>query len=367
VRTHAASIPLRRAPPPGAAAGAPRSLSAVVLGLQRAAGNRATRALLRDTAAHPAKLDKPRADLPALGTGGLDQAAWSKKVAAAREALAGGDRDTAVKLYTELYRDLAASAGADKLRDVGKDMRVNLAKADDTGYAPGLNLILGGGAAKGGTTGFVDAAGKFGVPFDAKGKRPGIAIRLFASSFTDDKLTALGTLRHEMLHVHHREQALAALDGSKPQSAVDKAIVKEIQSNLKASTELLAYVEGFMTVFHRIDPAPDPKHPVFVELLGMLETTTVDPWRYADKDVRDEALGRLREYYCDTLDDAHRAAFDAFVAAQAAQVDKDAEALKSGRKDGSVATAKNHQARMFEHFVRGLQEVVAKCPTGRRR
>jgi hypothetical protein len=43
-----------------------------------------------------------------------------------------------------------------------------------------------------------------------------------------------------MLHAHHREQALAALDGAKPQSAVDKAIVKEIQSNLKASTELLA-------------------------------------------------------------------------------------------------------------------------------
>jgi hypothetical protein len=122
-----------------------------------------------------------------------------------------------------------------------------------------------------------------------------------------------------------------------------------------------------MTVFHRIDPAPDPKHPVFVELLGVLETTKVDPWRYADKDVRDEALGRLREYYCDTLDDAHRAAFDAFVAAESAQVDKDAEALKSGRKDGSVATAKNHQGLMFEHFVHGLQEVVAKCPTGRRR
>jgi hypothetical protein len=339
---------------------------ALLLRLQRTAGNRATRALLRDTAAHPVALDKPRADLPALGTAGLDDAAWSAKVKAARKALADDDRPAAIRLYTELYKDLAGTAGADKLRDVGKDLPVNIAKAKDEGFAPGLNLVLGAGGATGGTTAFIDDAGKFGVPLDPK-QRPHIAIRLYASTFTEDRLTALGTLRHEMLHAHHHEQALDALAGKRPKSAVDKALVDEVKAGGASNSELLAYVEGFMTVFHKLDPPPGPKAPIFVELLGMLETTKVTPWRSAKGEVRDEALGRLREYYCDTLDAKHQAAFDAWVAAQAAQVDTDREALASGRKDGSVATAKSHRDLMFEHFVRGLREVTGKCKAGRRR
>jgi hypothetical protein len=171
----------------------------------------------------------------------------------------------------------------------------------------------------------------------------------------------LGVLRHEMLHARHHEQALdaQAKKGHKP-SAVDKVLIDEIAAGGSANTEVLAYVEGFMTEFHLLDPAPkDPRHPVYVELLGVLETRRLWPWKSAQPAVRDEALGRLREYYLHTLDASHQAAFADWVAAQVAQADKDAAALKAGTDRGAIATANGHRDNMFEHFVRGLHEVVA--------
>jgi hypothetical protein len=345
----------------------------MALRLQRSIGNRRTCAILRDVkAAHPTPMSARRGEFPqiknAYPAAGLDQKAWTQTLAAAKAARDGGDDKGAIDLYTKLYQDLAATAGASGLKDVAAGLPVNVAKAKDKGYAPGLNLILAKGGGKGGTTGFVDDTGLFGVPLDkaAKATRPHIAIRLFSDSFNDDKALSLGVLRHEMLHAHHHEQALAALDAGKPRagsaapSAVDTILVDEVGQRGRANTELLAYVEGFMTSFHLIDPAPKPTHAVFLELLGALDTGTVEPWSNAKPAVRDEALGRLREYYCDTLDAAHRAAFDAWVALQAAQVTKDAAALKAHTDDGAVATAKNHVALMFEHYVLGLQE-VATC------
>jgi hypothetical protein len=73
--------------------------------------------------------------------------------------------------------------------------------------------------------------------------------------------------------------------------------------------------------------------------------------------VRDEALGRLHEYYCNTMDAAHRAAFDAWVASLEAQVAKNAEAIKSGA-GGAAITAKRNAERMFDHFTAGMKEVA---------
>jgi hypothetical protein len=321
------------------------------------------RALLRDVkAAHPTPMDKRRGEFPqitqAFPAGGMDDKTWRDTVAAAKAALAAGRNDDAIALYTKLYQDLATAAGADALRDVGKGLAVNVAKSDDTGYAPGLNLVLGSGGSRGGTTGFVDAGGQFGVTLPAKGAKPHIAIRLWTSSLGADRTLALGVLRHEMLHAHHHEQALDALAKKAPKpSAVDKVLIDEITGGAgSANTEVLAYVEGFMTTFHLLDPPPkDPRHPVYVELLGVLETTRIWPWKSAKPAIRDEALGRLREYYLHTLDSAHQTAFADWVKAQAAQVDKDAAATDAGAK----ATAKGHRDNMFEHFVRGLQEVIA--------
>ena len=207
--------------------------------------------------------------------------------------------------------------GRSTLRDVDNGSPVNIAKSKDEGYAPGLNLVLGGGASKEGSTAFVDAAGKFGVGFDAavKAGTPRIAIRLYSSTFKDDKADTLRVLRHEMLHARHHEQAIDSLKGGKaaPKTEVDKALVSEIKQDGSANTELLAYVEGFMTVFHLMDPPPGPKDPLFIDLLGALDTGKVYTWLNANENVRDEALGRLHEYYCNTLDAPHRAAFDAWV------------------------------------------------------
>jgi hypothetical protein len=288
----------------------------------------------------------------------MDDKTWHDTVGDAKAALAAGRNDEAVALYTKLYQDLAAAAGAGALRDVGKSASINVAKSKDTGFAPGLNLVLGSGGATGGTTAFIDDSGNFGVSLPpGKGAKPHIAIRLWSSSFDGDRTIALGVLRHEMLHAHHHEQALDALakKGHKP-SGVDKVLVDEITAGGSVNTEVLAYVEGFMTMFHLLDPPPkDPRHPVYVELLGVVETRRLWPWKSASPTIRDEALGRLREYYLHTLDASHQAAFADWVNAQVAQVDKDAAATDAGAK----STAKAHQDNMFAHFVRGLQEVIA--------
>jgi hypothetical protein len=293
----------------------------------------------------------------AYTSGGLDQQAWKTAVDDAKTALDAGKVDEAIALYTKLYQDLARTAGAAGLKDVGGALAVNVAQADNKGYAPGLNLVLAKGGGKGGTTAFVDDTGKFAVRLDAKATPPRVAIRLFSDSFAADKARSLGLLRHEMLHAYHHEQALAA----RAPSAVDKILVSEIKGAGRSNSELLAYVEGFMTTFHLL-PAPQPNDAVFLELLGALDTGSVEPWNNADADVRDEGLGRLREYYCNTLDTAHRDAFDAWVATQVAQVAKDADALKANQDKPAIAKARRHVELMFEHFVLGLKEVGGgKC------
>jgi hypothetical protein len=358
---HAALMPVR--PARKAATSALRPDVATTLQLQRTIGNRRTTALLRaPRAAHPTAMKTRRGEFPQLTSayhaGGLSRKEWSDTLKAAKAALAANDTSEAGRLYTILYRDVAATARAVTLRDVDNGSPVNIAKSKDEGYAPGLNLVLGGGASKEGSTAFVDPSGKFGVGFDAavKAGTPRIAIRLYSSTFKDDKADTLRVLRHEMLHARHHEQAIDSLKGGKaaPKTEVDKALVSEIKQDGSANTELLAYVEGFMTVFHLMDPPPGPKDPLFIDLLGALDTGKIYTWFNANENVRDEALGRLHEYYCHTLDATHRGAFDAWVTSLEATVAKDAAATGGAE----AANAKRNAGRMFAHFVAGMREVT---------
>jgi hypothetical protein len=364
VRSTVLPLPLSRSTAPDRARSAQRPDVATVLGLQRSIGNRRTCALLRKVrAARPTPMTKRRGEFPQITKahhpGGLSQKEWSDTLKAAKAALDSRDFEQAGKLYKTLYFDLAATAGAVNLRDVASGLPINIAGANDVGFQPGLNLVLGGGASKAGSTGFVDAAGNFGVEFDkaVKAGTPRIAIRLFSGTFKEDKADTLRVLRHEMLHARHREQAIDSLKGGKslPQTDVDKALVSETKHGGSANTELLAYVEGFMTAFHLTPPPLPPQHALFIDLLGALETTKVDPWRSANEAVRDEALGRLHEYYCNTLDADHRAAFDAWVASLEAQVAKDARATPGS---GAAMSAKRNAERMLEHFTAGMREVT---------
>ncbi len=306
-----------------------------MLRLQRTVGNRRTCMLLRNArAAKPTPMTQRRGEFPQImqahHPGGLNQKEWSDTLKAAKAALDSRDHAAAGKLYSTLYFDLAATAGAVKLRDVANGAPINIAKGNDIGFAPGLNLVLGSGASKAASTGFVDASGNFGVEFDAavKAGTPRIAIRMYSGTFKEDKADTLRVLRHEMLHARHREQAIDSLKGGKsaPQNDVDKAVVRDIKLGGSANTELLAYVEGFMTAFHLTPPAP--QHALFIDLARPLGRPS-RPWRSARERARRGARAPAR-VLLQHDGRGHRAAFDAWVASLEAQVAKDAKAIRDG-------------------------------------
>jgi hypothetical protein len=357
---------------------------AAVLALQRSLGNRGTRALLRS----------PRGNAPefaplsgAFTKGGLDAKSWQEKIVAARQALGQQALDDATRLYIELYQDLARTAGSEVVADVSDKYPINVANANDTGYKPGLNLVLGSGGSRGGTTAFVDSSGKFGVRLSvaAGAAAPRVAIRLYGASFGEDKAMSLNVLRHEMTHAKHLELGLESVgkwlkaggEGSadklaewlkrnrKGLSDADLALAEETARGGSANTEVLAYVEGFMTAFHLIDPPPPVDHPIFLELLGVLETTKVLPWRSADTSVRDTAVQRLEKYYCEMLDADHRRAFDAWVQAQAKRARDDEAALKASIDRGAVASARARAQDLFGEFIKRLEAIPGKCSTSK--
>jgi hypothetical protein len=339
-----------------------------VLRLQRAIGNRATTALLR-APSKPGEFTLVD-DLYPAGT--MDAATWKRTVASAKQALAEGRFDDARDLYTSLYQDVARTAAADTAGIVA-DLSINLAKVDDTGYKPGLNLILGSGGSKGGSTGFVDKSGHFNVRLDlsAGAEVPGVAIRLYSSAFVADKARSLGVLRHEMAHAHHHQALLelvakwrstlktAASDKPKARapapadafeswlkanakklklSPADVALALETERHqVTHKTEVLAYVEEFMTAYGLIQPVPTTNDPIFAQLLGALESGR---WAGAEDDVRKAAEARLDAYYCNVLKPDQRKVFDDWVAEQAA---------KTGTES------------MRDSFVAMLKSVGAKC------
>jgi hypothetical protein len=339
-----------------------------VLRLQRAIGNRATAALLRA----PSKPGEFALVDDLYPSGTMDAATWKTTVASAKDALDGRRTDEARDLYTSLYQDLAKTAAADAT-GITADLSVNLAKVDDTGYKPGLNLILGSGGSKGGSTGFVDSSGHFNVRLDLSSGAdvPAIAIRLYSSAFAEDKARSLGVLRHEMAHAHHHQALLelvakwrstlkpAASDKPKAHasspgdafeswlkanakklklSPADLALALETERHQATyKTEVLAYVEEFMTAFGLIQPVPTTRDPIFAQLLGALESGR---WAGAEDDVRKAAEARLDAYYCNVMKPDQRKVFDDWVAEQAA-------------KGGSES--------MRDSFIAMLKSVGAKC------
>jgi hypothetical protein len=88
-------------------------------------------------------------------------------------------------------------------------------------------------------------------------------------------------------------------------SALDVALLGKGAKNAVANTEVLAYVEGFTTDFHRRQATKDDAGPAFFELLGVVETRKIYTWKQADEAVRVEALARLRQYHA-TLNVNHQ-------------------------------------------------------------
>ncbi len=111
-------------------------------------------------------------------------------------------------MYLRLLADAATVAGVTVLPGFDpKQIHVyrGTAKA-------GLNLSLDRGDEPG-HVGWVDAAGKFGVPLDFSKSVPAVQAGLMISpnAFNDEKAMSMRTIRHEMVHVRHRQITLDAV------------------------------------------------------------------------------------------------------------------------------------------------------------
>ena len=144
-----------------------------VLDLQRTAGNRAVAGLFRSPVVQPQRDHPPIKNLVPGGT--LDAAAWATVHGKAKAALAKGDASTAESMYLRLLADAATVAGVTVLTGFDpKQIHVykGVAKA-------GLNLSLDRGDEPG-HVGWVDAAGKFGVPLDFSKSVPAVQFGLMS-------------------------------------------------------------------------------------------------------------------------------------------------------------------------------------------
>ena len=113
-------------------------------------------------------------------------------------------------------------------------------------------------------------------------------------AFADDKAMSMRTIRHEMLHVRHRQITLAAAtkwdaDGRKKPfgtwvakhakrlklSAADVILVQQGAQGGQVNTEVLSYVEGFMTELHLSPPTKAGTLMAFFELLGAASNVEV--------------------------------------------------------------------------------------------
>jgi hypothetical protein len=332
-----------------------------LLQLQRQAGNRAVVALLEregrtartaraGTVQRKVGSHRENPDITTLQPAGtLDEAGWTAAFRAARA-------QPSVAAYEPLFRDIALTAGMDGLG--AGFVPSTLPLSDGKTARPGLNITLDR-SGEPGRTGWVDANGTFGVP-TPRGSAPldvATAIILTPQALDADKGLALRTARHEMVHARHKAKVLAALRTWRnlpargrpafsswlqqqatrrkdPMSALDVALVDKGAQDASASTEVLAYVEGFSTDFHRRTPTMGQAGPAFAELLGAVETNKLYTWAQADPAVRTEALTRLREYRA-TLDADHQRLWKEWLDAELPKAQKD----RTGRKEFLTALA----------------------------
>ena len=250
-----------------------------------------------------------------------------------------------------LYEEIAKLAKAkDKLRDVkangGKINSTRRAKEGEKDVKPGLNLVgqLENDQA-GGETGFVDANGVYTgprLPVTLDAGLPTVAVMVGGKAFDRGKDYAFSVLRHELEHARHfemmidklaewrrdaakggtkltAEQARAGFDRwvtkSKSIDKVQQALLLGEQTQNHASTELLAYVEGFVSVFHLGPQVPS----ISLMLTGDFPAAIHQLWKAGEKGyganeaVRKAAVARIKDYRDNFLSEKERGAFRAWV------------------------------------------------------
>jgi hypothetical protein len=232
---------------------------------------------------------------------------------------------------TPLYAEIATLAKADRSLDVKGTTKADInvtrdARKGEKDIKPGLNYVakLTGK----GECGFVDGQGVFRgptLPVSLDGPLPKVAILLGPAAFQQGKDGALGTLRHEMKHVEHfktmidwlarwrqdvakqrgagklddaaaRQRFDAWVDRHKGIGKVDHALLLGERAGSHANTELLAYVEGFINIWHlRQDPPALTVGYDYPPALYQLRRAG-EEYNRAASAVKAVALDRLREY-----------------------------------------------------------------------
>jgi hypothetical protein len=285
---------------------------ASVLTLQRTIGNAAVTLLLaRETKKSPTL--KPRF---AFVTGQLKPKEWAEKS------------------RLEQYADVAQLAGATSISSVRSISASSINEIPEVkvGNAtkPGLNLVKEYGDHDG-TSGFVDDAGTWRgdiLPATASGPAPQVALILGPKAFEHDEAYALGTVRHEMEHARHFELSIEWLqkwrdDGAKKafstyigEQAKNGKIPADVlplirveHDSPRGDTELLAYLEGFVTTLQFLPEKPDMsviikgRYPHAISQLKQLGSPQNAGW---SEKVRTQGLDRIRELCCKGLNESGR-------------------------------------------------------------
>ncbi len=279
---------------------------------------------------------------------------------------------------TELYAEIAALAGADRIEGVTGTSKasINPILRKDSDLKTGLNFV--NNLPSNGETGFIDSGGTYRgpkLPLDDTGI-PTVAIMLGPSAFTHDKAQALATMRHEMKHAEHFLLTIAALkrwrDGKRKKAFAvwvgtavkepDRTLILERISGATPDTELIAYTEGLVTSFHFLPQTPDPKLMVAgnfpVAIFELLHAGA--NYQASSDEANKVALTRLRSYCRDTLSAAQRSALVAWVDYLQAYVGvKDVPAV---HKDADKRNAKviMDEVRNLGPFLKQVRGIAAK-------
>ena len=255
-------------------------------------------AVQRDVGSH--RENPPVTTLQPAGT--LSEEQWT---AAYRAAVA----KPSVEAYEPLFRDIAVTAGMADLA-IGF-VPPTVPVSDGKTAKPGLNMTLNT-SDEPGHTAWVDKNGTFGLPLKLDRATPpdvSVAIILSPRALSPDKALSLRSARHEMVHARHKAKVLDAVKAwqsapggrkasfdewlkqqarkrTSPTSALDVALISSGAKDGAANTEVLAYVEGFTTDFHRRTATAAQAGPAFFELLGAVETRKLYTWAQADSAVQ---------------------------------------------------------------------------------
>ncbi len=281
-----------------------------------------------------------------------------------------------------LYTDIATRAKAGRVRDVKVD-QINVvrdARKGEKDVKPGLNYVAN--LTGKGECGFVDGDGVFRgpqLPVTLDGPLPKIAIMLGPKAFQHGKDGAFGTLRHEMKHAEHFQTMIdwvvkwrtearksgaatgragfdAWVDRHKGIGKVDHALLWGEREGNTSNTELLAYVEGFINIWHLRQNAPSLSVGYdYPPALYQLRRAGEEYNRAADA-VKKVALDRLRDYVKTVLtaaEQAHLKAWLVFLADNAREQAKNAPAA-----DAAAAKLLHNDFKPVAEFLKQFRGLV---------